>query len=144
MSLMPTYVRGRDGAWYRNPVLVFAEGFLCFDDEDPPELVLWLSDKHERGFPEPLKTLELVLGVPSGIHRIGPAKRSQRVVPGSEPFVFQPAAGFDLALTRRIPVPTMHEGSERRLTRLPPGGFAFLDFPPHPQDPHELEIPKRG
>lgn len=44
MSLTWTTVRCNDGRWYRNPVWRgFHEGmrfFLCFDDDDPPELIV--------------------------------------------------------------------------------------------------------
>ena len=137
MSLVPMYVKCRDGSWYREPVLVFAEGFVCFDDEDPPELVLWLRD--DGTHPDPMAVLEFVLGENHGVFDLGPPRKSQRVVPGSEPFAFVPAAGFSFMLMRRIPVPTMDEGNERRLSRV--GPCVNLDPPPHPNDPHELHIP---
>lgn len=46
MSLIPTYVRASDGRWYEDPTLAASEDwrerkwFLCFDDDDPPELVV--------------------------------------------------------------------------------------------------------
>tara|TARA_R110000851_G_scaffold268071_2_gene420715 strand:+ start:41076 stop:41498 length:423 start_codon:yes stop_codon:yes gene_type:complete len=139
VSLVPTYVRARDGAWYREPVLVFAEGFVCFDDEEPPELILWrLGD---GTFPDPVKVLRLVLGDEHGAFGLSTGKEALRVVPGSEPPVFQPAAGHDFQLSRRIPVPTLDDGDERRLSRV--GPHHAIDLPAHPSDAHELHIPKR-
>ncbi len=41
MSLVSTYVLADDGKWYKDPVLEAADHswFICFDDDDPPELV---------------------------------------------------------------------------------------------------------
>lgn len=40
MSLVGTYVYIGGGKFLENPVIQFDEGFICFDDEDPPEIVL--------------------------------------------------------------------------------------------------------
>lgn len=42
MSLVSTWVRTADGKWYQNPAFYSDSGnwFLCFDDDDPPELVI--------------------------------------------------------------------------------------------------------
>ena len=40
MSLGPTFVMFSDRAWYRNPVLGEEDWFLCFDEDDPPEIVV--------------------------------------------------------------------------------------------------------
>lgn len=42
MSMVPTYVLATDGKFYKNPVLGDTDNtwFLCFDDDDPPELVI--------------------------------------------------------------------------------------------------------
>lgn len=41
MSLVSTYVLADDGKWYREPVLADDTHmwFICFDDDEPPELV---------------------------------------------------------------------------------------------------------
>lgn len=40
MSLVSTYVIADDGLYYRDPVLEGDGWFICFDDDDPPELVI--------------------------------------------------------------------------------------------------------
>lgn len=40
MSLVGTYVYIGGGKFLENPVIKFKEGFICFDDDDPPEIVL--------------------------------------------------------------------------------------------------------
>jgi hypothetical protein len=40
MSLVPVYVRGSDGLYYKNPVIHGDGWFICFDDADPPEIVI--------------------------------------------------------------------------------------------------------
>jgi hypothetical protein len=42
MSLVSSYVYADDGKWYQNPSIgVVGEWFLCFDDDDPDELVIF-------------------------------------------------------------------------------------------------------
>lgn len=125
------YVRGRDGAWYRNPVHVFAEGYVSFA---PLELVLWLDD--EGRFPDPSAVLTRELH--DGANTTDVVDVSERVVPGGSPPVKLPAVAFELQLSRRIPVPSCHDGDERRLTRVPKP-FATLDPPAHPMDAHQLD-----
>jgi|SRR5665213_299803 len=40
MSLVSTWVEATDGRYYQNPVLEGPGWFICFDDDDPPELVV--------------------------------------------------------------------------------------------------------
>lgn len=40
MSLVPTYVRASNGKFYKNPVLSGDGWFICFDDDDPEEIVI--------------------------------------------------------------------------------------------------------
>jgi hypothetical protein len=47
MSCVSTWVLARDGKFYKDPVLRGEDWFLCFDDDDPPELVI-KSEKYEQ------------------------------------------------------------------------------------------------
>ena len=40
MSKVPTFVKLNDGNYYKNPTLGRNNWFICFDDDDPPELVI--------------------------------------------------------------------------------------------------------
>lgn len=44
MSLVPTYVKADDGFFYKDPIVRGQHSgrhyFICFDDDDPPELVI--------------------------------------------------------------------------------------------------------
>ena len=40
MSLVSTWVKAKDGLFYKNPELSDKDWFICFDDDDPPELVI--------------------------------------------------------------------------------------------------------
>jgi hypothetical protein len=40
VSLVATWVLATDGNLYKEPVLKGADWFLCFDDDDPPEIVV--------------------------------------------------------------------------------------------------------
>lgn len=53
MSLTWTTVRCNDGKWYRNPVWRGSDNgerfFLCFDDDDPPELIIEKHHDYQLG-----------------------------------------------------------------------------------------------
>lgn len=40
MSLVSTYVLADDGYWYKNPALGTGSWFLCYDDDEPIEIVM--------------------------------------------------------------------------------------------------------
>ena len=40
MSLGPTFVKADDGKFYRDPTIRGEDYFICFDEDDPPELVI--------------------------------------------------------------------------------------------------------
>lgn len=44
MSLVPTWVLAVDGQFYENPIFKGNGWFLCFDDDDPPELVIRMEE----------------------------------------------------------------------------------------------------
>ncbi len=47
MSLCPVYVRAVDGLFYKDPVICHYDWFICFDDDDPPELVVFAKNRKE-------------------------------------------------------------------------------------------------
>jgi hypothetical protein len=40
MSLVSTYVESKEGHWYQNPVIEEDGWFICWDDDEPIELVI--------------------------------------------------------------------------------------------------------
>jgi hypothetical protein len=40
MSLVPTYVQSKEGSWYENPEVSGDGWFICWDDDEPIELVI--------------------------------------------------------------------------------------------------------
>ena len=46
MSLVPTYVRADNEEFYRDPIIRGDDFFLCFDDDDPPELVIMQNGRN--------------------------------------------------------------------------------------------------
>ena len=127
---MMLYVRGRDGAWYRNPLHVFAEGYVSFA---PLELVLWVQE--DGMFTRPTEIIAREFH--GGLATTDVVEAGERAVPGGNPPVKMAAVAFELQLLRRIPVPTMHDGDERRLSRVPKP-YATLDPPADPRDAHQL------
>ena len=61
MSLVSTWVKMADGKWYQNPT-IFSKSrnwYLCFDDDDPPELVI--KEDKPRSKVERLELAETIL-----------------------------------------------------------------------------------
>lgn len=139
MTLSSTYVRARDGALYKNPVLVFEEGFVCFSDREDPELVIWLSGDDLRPHCDPSELLSRRLGRAAAPNSVVCRSRSQRVVPDTDPWEWRPAIGYFFRVVARIPRPQIHSGTERYPRRCP---GRVLDWPQSPFDAAELEIPE--
>lgn len=104
MSLVSTYVRATDGKLYRNPILEGDGWFICFDDDDPIELVVTM----ESGIKEPTQFLRDM-----GIH---PVKLHKGDVGGMRCFGktqdFKDAKSWFFEINRRIPekLITKHDG----------------------------------
>lgn len=96
MSLVSTYVRAVDGKLYRNPVIRGEGWFLCFDDDDPPELVV------SKEVPKPHL---------SCFDETGKGFVCSRVFGGSAGSHLQAAHSYFGKLIEPIPIPTEHEGT---------------------------------
>jgi hypothetical protein len=48
MSIVSTYVYLGSAKFLENPIIQFDEGFICFDDEEPPEIVLKKTHARNR------------------------------------------------------------------------------------------------
>ena len=96
MSLVSTYVRAVDGKLYRNPVLRGKGWFLCFDDDEPPELVV-LRGQTPPGFEFFKKKKQT-------------PRRSMRCFGKDISAPFQNADAYFGRLTAPIPVPEEHNG----------------------------------
>lgn len=97
MSLVPTFVLAQDGKLYENPVLQGSGWYLCFDDDDPPELVIKVSRGMKRSMYRKLAENTLR---EAGIQQY--ARLSFQHVSGR---MIGTAASFFLDLKEPIPVP---------------------------------------
>lgn len=95
MSLVSTYVRAVDGKLYRDPIVVGNDWFLCFDDDDPPELVV----RAMGALPE-LQCIRAICG----------HTRSFRCFTGDLNDDFVEADSYWCELVSPIPVPQRHDG----------------------------------
>lgn len=46
MSLCHVFVQAQDGRWYTSPTIAKDDWFLCWDDDEPIELVVMVTAKH--------------------------------------------------------------------------------------------------
>lgn len=108
MSLVPTFVQAVDGKYYENPTLrgVDSDGarwFLCFDDDDPPELVIErknrkLTINHGKAILAPLGfKYEFLMRQPQSSGRLFGKSLSS---PSAD------AGAFFIKIKSAIPVPT--------------------------------------
>jgi len=139
MTLSSTYVRARDGALYKNPVLVFEEGFVCFSDHEDPELVVWRTGAKFALLEAAQELLSRRLGRSAAPSSVVLHSRSQRVVPDTEPWEWRPAISYFFQVVARIPRPQIHGGTARYPRRCP---GLVLDWPQSPYDVAEIEIPE--
>ncbi len=107
MSCVTTYVQAVDGKWYAEPSFrgVDTAGrhwFLCFDDDDPPELVL--EEKDGKVNKDDARRCLEALGFSFAIAAAGGVSgrqfnsRTRR------------ARSFDVTIYSRIPVPAKYDG----------------------------------
>lgn len=114
MSMVSTYALADDGQWYREPVLSGAGWFICFDDDDPPELV-WRVDADINPY-----TLLREIGLEAKLQ--GRGQSAHRIFGGE----FHEAYSFWLKIKKPIPAEyiTEHDGV---VTYMPPQGVLY-DF----------------
>ena len=141
MSLVPTYVAAKDGNFYKNPVL-FGEyklfpdqpglkWFICWDDDDPVELVIEDNPNHDS-----------VVGV---LYNAGLVSRvidkrgkSDRPFPHFGWGKLLTSTSFWIELFDPIPVPPEHQGAIKRpngecviynygMTMPPSGTFKIVE-----------------
>lgn len=109
MSLVPTWVRATDGKYYKDPVLRERDWFLCFDDNEPPELVVkWKEGDDLPSFWRRAETILKELGLQYRFLSKRPALHSRdfgnyRLRSGSISLHY--AGSVFLEITAPIPVP---------------------------------------
>lgn len=106
MSVGTTYVKSSDGKWYAEPSLrgVTKDGkqwYLCFDEDDPPELVV------QVGGANPVEILKSAGVSFSGITKNGVSGRC-----------IGEAASYWVNITKPIPTPTKHDGAFDKPDRI--------------------------
>lgn len=135
---MSIFVRARDGALYRDPCIVFQDGFIAFDELGAPELVLWLQE----GLLAPRAYLTSLLGQ-DAFEAVGEPRDEWRAQPTGKQDEFIPARlarVWKFILVRRLPRPTLYAGVERyaRGSRQEPVRIV-VELPGHPFDAYEIE-----
>ena len=122
MSLTATYVRSTDNRFYKNPLIVFDEGFIVFDSSEPPELVLWIESLSDNPptiiadiLSRELMSPDSWTNLRSGIRALRTARDFREM---------RPATSFYFDLLRRIPPPSEHDGA---FDRLPAEQLTYLD-----------------
>lgn len=112
MSLVPTWVEAVDGNFYKDPTLRGTGWFVCFDDDDPPELVIRVEYAKKRFSilkDKGIKYANLAFQGSSG-----------RLFGGR----FKTANSYFFKLRGPIPIPDKHDG----VASKPTGQCCFYSF----------------
>ncbi len=111
MSLVETYVHAVDGHFYSDPILSGDDWFICFDDDEPPEIVVAERNRHKAETRAVAVLLELKIGDAAEFDH-----RSTRCFP--RPPKHRDSCCFFFKLTGPIPVPPGAKPvtSEKRLS----------------------------
>jgi hypothetical protein len=123
MSLVSTFVQSQEGNWYKNPIVKGDGWFICWDDDEPIELVM----KKGMGLQIPTILAELKKQgwelAPGGHVQ----KNAQRIFDDDE---FHPAMSVFLKQKRLGPTEKMLEGNER-MAKKPEGDGVYYSSTPN-------------
>lgn len=114
MSLVSTYVESQERHWYRNPVIYGDVWFICWDDDDPIELVIMLGTKSVSEILTGLRKLGWDLVV------LNTGERSSRFFTRNFDSKPRPAQSYFLRQNKGGPTDKLLEGNER-LKKKPHG-----------------------
>jgi len=132
MSLVSDYVIMTDGNWYKNAT-IYDEShnwFLCFDDEDPPEIVIYNPDEISSNKQKIIRVREVlkkanIYAKISQVHTTG----NRLYPPDWEKGKFRPSISAFLTIRRRIDISKLliiNDGVFE--SRVPPHDCVFYDF----------------
>lgn len=134
---MSVYVRARDGGLYKDPAFAFEEGFFHFLEDGSPELVIWIPAP--KGL-TPAEVLSREFGSDGWTFTGPPVVNENRPIPGvptGAPKETHAAAEWKIKITRRIPIPQVHDGTVRK-TRVK--REIVVDLPADPRDMEDVPI----
>lgn len=123
MSLVSTYVQSQEGQWYQDPIVKGPGWFICWDDDDPIELVI---EKAKGITPEEILAACKALGWHLTITSKG--NEGQRMF--GKKIEFKPASSYFLQqkLTGLGPPASMLEGN-KPLKEPPKGQGVYYTSP---------------
>lgn len=123
MSLTATFVQAEDCKYYRNLILYSDDWFLCFDDDDPPELVV-KAYKHTTANSAEKRAKKILKDCRIEGHLAGSSGKSSRCFDRSGKLAFHEAYSFWVSIKAPLPLP--NEGDSFALhadaTMDSPGG----------------------
>lgn len=109
MSLVPTYAQAVDGWFYKEPTWRGEGWFICLDDDDPPELVMYKSLKK---LPQDILREAGFVFDETSVEFVGESGRLYKDI--SEGVDFIDSMSYFFHLKGRTPVPTEHEGKVKK------------------------------
>ncbi|KKM92799.1 hypothetical protein LCGC14_1214740 [marine sediment metagenome] len=121
MSLVPTWVQAVDGLFYKGPVLHGPGWFVCFDDDDPPEIIVTKKLLATGKTPKQILTEKGIK-----FADLEPGSSGGRIHPRDDDRMkFTPSTSFFFVLKGRIPIP--EESNAKGETHI--GECVYYGFP---------------
>jgi len=131
MSLVSDYTIMADGKWYKN-ITIYDESqnwFLCFDDNEPPEIVIYNPDKTSSNKQKIIKIREVLKKANIYAKVTGLKATGSRLYPPHWSREFKPSISGFLKIRRRIDITNLlilHDGIFDKLPQREE--YVFYDF----------------
>jgi len=113
MSIGPTFVRADEGNFYKEVSIKGDDFFICFDENDPPELVIMKKGRTAKELEKRAEQIIRELKIQATIKNENTTTGfdSERCF-NDDPLAFKPARAYFLDITKPIPLAiiTKHSG----------------------------------
>lgn len=130
MSLVSHFVIMDNGIWYKNPEIFDKTGnwYICFDDDDPPEIVVHHTDQKHLSVKEKNDTIRMVLekhNISAKIQYL--SSTGNRMYP---PYYdgFKPSISAFIKIKERININNLIVKHDGEFVEVPPHDCVIYDF----------------
>ena len=130
MSLVSQFVIMDNGVWYKNPAIFdkTSNWYICFDDDDPPEIVVHHTDRNQLSDREKKDTIRMVLekyNISAKISHL--SSTSNRLFP---PYYddFKPSIAAFIKIRKRINTNNLILKHDGEFVEVPPSACVMYDF----------------
>ena len=131
MSLVSHYVIMNNTIWYKNPEIFDKthNWFICFDDDDPPEIIVHHTDQKHLSVKEKLDTITMVLERHNISAKVkGLSSTGNRLYPPHYGEGFKPSIAAYIKIKNRINITHLTITHDGEFAEVPPYPCVMYDF----------------